>query len=351
MGKILIVRLGAMGDVVHTLPAVAALRAALPGTSIGWIIEERWADLLAAHGARTGPGGTPEKPLVDAIHFVNTKAWRTALFSDETWRELRAVLAELRATGYDVALDFQGAIKSAFFARSSGAPRHIGLSRPKERAASMLYTHRVATKKLHVVEENLELAAAVAPALHAPGHDLLPRDAVAEQWCCEEVQRRALRDFAIISPGTGWGAKAWPPERYGEVARSLSENGLATIVNSGPGEEELARATVTASGGSAQAIDCPIAQLIALTRRARLCVGGDTGPTHLAAMLGVPVVAIFGPTDPRRNGPYGSRNIVLRSEGSRTSYSHSAQVEDGLLTITVEEVVAACRTLVEAPRG
>jgi heptosyltransferase-1 len=351
MERILIVRLGAMGDVVHTLPAVAALRAGIPEVRIGWVIEERWADLLAAEGALAGPGGTPEKPLVDAIHLVNTKAWRSALFSDETWRELRAVLSEIRASKYDIAVDFQGAVKSAFFARWSGAPVHIGLSRPKERAASMMYTHRVPTTKLHVVEENLELAAAIAPNVQPPTRDLLPHDPVAEEWCEAELKRRAIREFVVISPGAGWGAKAWPAERYGETARALSAIGLAAVVNFGPGEEELARAAVAASGGSAQAISCAIAELIALTRRARLCIGGDTGPTHLAAMLGVPVVTIFGPTDPRRNGPYGSRSIVLRSEASQTSYSHSAKIDAGLLAITVEQVADASRRLLEAPRG
>jgi heptosyltransferase-1 len=340
-----------MGDVVHALPAVAALRRNIPAARIGWVVEERWADLLAAQGARAEPGRSPRKPLVDVIHLVNTKAWRTAPFSDETWRELRSVIRAIRAARYDVAIDFQGALKSAFFARSSGAPMHIGLGRPRERAAAMLYTRRVATTKQHVVEQNLELAASLSSDLSNPGGDLLPHDPIAQEWCAAELKRRAIHDFVLISPGAGWGAKLWPSEHYGEVARALASGGLTALVNFGPGEEELARKAVESAQGSAQAISCSIGELIALTRRARLCIGGDSGPTHLAAMVGVTVVAIFGPTDPARNGPYGAPSIVLRSETSRTSYSHSIPVERGLLAIKPEQVIAACRALLETRRG
>jgi heptosyltransferase-1 len=151
--------------------------------------------------------------------------------------------------------------------------------------------------------------------------------------------------LALINPGAGWGAKQWPAERYGEVARVLASDGMIPLINFGPGEEELANQVVAASGSKAVAISCSLGELIALTRRARLFIGGDTGPLHLAAALQVPVVAIFGPTDPARNGPYGTKSIVLRDPASRTSLSHTSAPDPGLLRITADAVIAAARTL------
>ena len=156
-----------------------------------------------------------------------------------------------------------------------------------------------------------------------------------------------ISHFAILNPGAGWGAKQWPAERYGLIARELARDGIRSLVNFGPGEEALARAVEDASGGAARGISCSIAELVALTRRARLLIGGDTGPLHLAAALKVPVVAIFGPTNPARNGPFGTRAMVLRSARSLTDHSRRREPEQGLLAITPEEVVAAARKLLQ----
>ena len=155
----------------------------------------------------------------------------------------------------------------------------------------------------------------------------------------------------MVTPGAGWGAKQWPPERFGEVARALAAHNLRTLVNTAPGEEALAQRVVEASGGTAFSITCTIGQLIALTRRARIFIGGDTGPLHLAAALGIPVVAIFGPTDPARTGPYGTQAIALRSPESETTFSHHREPEQGLLKITAEEVIAAARHLLTTSSG
>ncbi len=154
-----------------------------------------------------------------------------------------------------------------------------------------------------------------------------------------------LGDFAILNPGAGWGAKQWPIARYGIVARELAQDGIRSLVNYGPGEEELASGVEAASEGAAQKVSCSITELISITRRASLFIGGDTGPMHLAAALKIPVVAIFGPTNPVRNGPFGTRSIVLRSAISMTDHSRHQAPEQGLLEITPEEVVAAARKL------
>jgi len=174
-----------------------------------------------------------------------------------------------------------------------------------------------------------------------------PHDPQSEARIEQRLAEHGIDDFVILNPGAGWGAKRWPAERYGEVARRLADEGVRSILNHGPGEEELVRAATAASGGAARAMSCTITELIALTRRARLFIGGDTGPLHLAAALRVPVVAIYGPTDPARNGPYGTRSIVLRSEDSVTSHARRAEADEGMLAIGSEAVMGAVNKLLD----
>ncbi len=349
--RLLIVRLGAMGDVIHGLPAVAALRAAFPEAMLGWLIEERWAELLCTLPApRSGPRSA-QRPLVDRIHTVNTRQWRRAPFSVATWERVAASLSDLRAPRYEVALDLQGAVRSSLLARWSGAPVIYGAAQPRENLASMFYTRPVITRGEHIVEQNVSLAGAVARrTLRIPKVDL-PLDRAAEQECDRRLEAQGTKQFALLTPGAGWGAKQWPAERYGEVARRLAEDGVKTLINFGPGEEDLARAVEVSSGGAAKTFTGSLTQLIALTRRARLFIGGDTGPMHLAAARGVPVVAIFGPTDPARNGPFATRSIVLRSSASITSYRHTSQPDESLLEISAAQVVAAARQLLGESHG
>jgi len=357
MTRLLIVRLGAMGDVVHALPAVTGLRAALPDAHIAWAIEERWAPLLYATGAGAREGDVAQQrgttqPLVDAVHFVNTRSWRAAIFSDETWAEVRGTFGAIRAARYDAVLDFQGSVKSATVAALSGATRRIGNARPWEKVAALFYSHPVAVRSAHVVEQALELASTVAG-----GHlhylpPTLPLDPAAERWAEQDLARRGVRSFALLHPGAGWGAKRWPAARFGEVAHALASRGITPLVNHGPDEQALAQEVTRASGGSAvAAIECSISELIALTRRARLVIGGDTGPLHLAAALEIPIVALYGPTDPRRTGPFGTREVVLRGAASTTSHARKATADPGLLQVTAAQVIAAAESLLEARHG
>jgi heptosyltransferase-1 len=345
------VRLGAMGDVIHTLPAVAALRAVFPEMILGWLIEERWAELLCTLSTpRYGPRSA-QRPLVDRVHTVNTRHWRAAPFSVATWERVAASLSDLRAAQYEAAIDFQGAVRSSLLARWSGSPVIYGAAQPRENLATMFYTRQVITHGQHIVEQNLSLAEAVAQQKPKISKAVLPLDYAAEQECDSRLKALGMREFALLNAGAGWGAKQWPAERYGEVAAQLADDGLKVLINFGPGEEDLANAVKAASGATAETFSGSLTQLIALIRRARLFIGGDTGPMHLAAALGVPVVGIFGPTDPARNGPFGTRSIVLRSPASNTSYSHVRRPDDGLLEIGSEEVVAAARRLLEESHG
>jgi len=178
-----------------------------------------------------------------------------------------------------------------------------------------------------------------------------PQDLEVEQRMERRLTEARVGTFAILNPGAGWGAKRWPAERYGFVARALAKDGVRAILNYGPGEENLAREAEAASDGAAKAMKCSITELIALTRRAQLFIGGDTGPLHLAAALQVPVAAIFGPTDPARNGPYGKRSIVLRNPASPTTHARRLQPDQGMLEISVDEVVDAARRLLAAGKS
>lgn len=353
--RLLIVRLSAMGDVIHTLPAVQALRDAFPEAMIGWLIEERWAELLCAPGTpRRGPRSA-ERPLVDWVHTVDLRAWRRSLFSLATLERIARAWNDVHSAHYDAAVDLQGAIRSAVLARWSGAGAVFGAAEPRESAASLWYTRQAIPRGAHVIEQNLSVAAAVSGRELHPPHIDLPRDLASEERIERQLAKSGVRDFAILNPGAGWGAKRWPAERYGLVARALAADGVQAIVNHGPGEDAMARETEAASQGAAKAMQCSLSELIALTRRAKLFIGGDTGPLHLAAALQIPVVAIFGPTDPARNGPYASPSVVLRNPASATTHARNPKPDEAMLQISVDDVVSAARTLLslrmENPTG
>ena len=354
--RILIVRLSAMGDVIHALPSVHALRERFPQAFVGWLVEERWAELLCAPGfPRRGPRSA-RRPLVDEVHTVKLSSWGKSLLSLSTLQRIATVWNDVREAQYDIAADLQGAMRSALLARVSGARVIYGAAEPRESPASMWYTRKAVEHGRHVIEQNLSVAEAIGGIRrNAPAADTscdLPRDPLAEARISERLEKLGIGDFAILNPGAGWGAKRWPAERYGKVARGLADLGLQSIINYGPGEEELVCAAGSASEGVAHPMSCTLTELIALTRRARLFVGGDTGPLHLAAALRVPVAAIYGPTDPARNGPYGTRSIVLRSAASVTSHARRAEVDEGMLGIGSEAVVeAASRLLADDLRG
>jgi heptosyltransferase I len=348
--NILIVRLGAMGDVIHSLPVAAALRQAYPAAQIGWAIEERWAELLGVRSEwNSASASSAKKPLVDSIHIVKMKSWLASPFSREGWRERRRLKAQMREQDYAIAIDIQGALKSVWATRASKAGQIVGFATPREPLAKYFYDRRIAMRGTHVVEQGVNLVRELL------GHDdlatefRLPRDPEAEAWRDAELKRRGIAGYIVITPGAGWGAKRWPSERYGEVACQLGKWGLQTIVNAGPGEEHLAQQVVEKSGGAAQALNCSVGQLIALARKARLFVGGDTGPLHLAAALGVNVIAIYGPTDPARNGPYGSKAIVLRDPESKTSHARHADPEVGLLKISAQDACDAAKSMLREP--
>jgi len=350
--RVLIVRTSAMGDVLHALPAVAAMRQLHPEWYIGWVIDPRWMPLLQAAGGDDVATGDPARPIVDRVHAVPTQEWKKRPLTSATAKGILALGRELRSAKYDLCVDMQGLIRSALVGKLSGTPRYVGRLKPREGVARWLYKTRVGTHSAHVIDQGCELLGSAiggtADALKAC-RVTLPVDAASEAWVDEFLDRALPRElwnrFAFFAPTAGWGAKQWPSERYGAVAVALAEAGWATLVNAHSVDDPTAKAVIGASLGCAAVAPSTLSQMIALERRAALVIGGDTGPIHLAAALGRPVVGLYGPTDPARTGPYGGRSRVLRHVSSVVDHSRHDLSEAGLQRIGVHEVVVAAMEL------
>ena len=292
-----------MGDIIHTLPAVATLKHNHPRSSITWLVEPRWVPLLE------------DNPYVDRIVVLRRGSPGGLIAS----------LRELQAAAYGFAVDFQGLLKSAISAKASRAGRVYGFhdSQVRERPAAIFYTHRVEAHAAHVVDRNLELAMACG-GVAVPVAPEFPLPAGRPEG------ELPLGDFVLASPLAGWRSKQWPMEHYQALgARLKRELGMPLVLNGPPGEG------LTHSSS--------IAGLIYATRRARAVVGVDSGPLHLAAALGKPGVAIYGPTDPARNGPYGGSLRVLRSPAAATTYKRDSEVAGSMRAISPDEVFESLR--------
>jgi len=345
--RLLVVRLGAMGDILHALPAVTALRKAHPEWVIDWVIEPVWSALLSAQAgaSRDTSAQNPKQPIVDRVHFAATRKWRRDVFARATRQEIRELRRGLKKEHYDAVVDLQGAVRSALIGRMARSRRYIGEARPRESVAKLLFTERVETRGAHVIEQDLEVAQAIAGDELTPVQPMLPFDPDAEIWAEGMMAEGGNAPAVLINPGAGWGAKRWPVERYADVARGMLNKGCQVFVNAGPGEVMLADEVVKRTGGGATALLCSLERLIAITRRVSLAIAGDTGPLHLACALGRPVVGIYGPTDPGRNGPFGTRFKVLRHPESQRDHTRRQEPEAGLLTITPDEVIEAAEGL------
>jgi heptosyltransferase I len=338
-----------MGDVLHAMPAVAALRERHPDWVIGWAIEPAWRELLEAESevhdvAWRFSGRDSRRPLVDRWSSVPTRDWKRRPFSLNTLRDILGLRRELLADRYDLCVDMQGSIRSAMVGRMAGASIFAGAANPREAPATWWYKQKIRLSATHVVEQGSELLGAAVGESLRPAKVTLPVDPAAEQWC-DALLTGVAKRFAMIAPTAGWGAKRWPAERYGAVAAALGRAGFRTLVNAESSQDEAGVQVVKASGGAATLVPCSVGQMIALVRRAGVVIAGDTGPLHLAAALERPVVGLFGPTDPARNGPYGTQSRVLRHSSSRVDHSRLVQTEEGLMQITTGEVVESALDL------
>jgi heptosyltransferase-1 len=333
--RFLVVRLGSLGDIIHTFPAVAALRESIPSARIVWLTHPRWAFLVQS------------SRLASEVWSVETRALSS----------LRETVRRVRQSSWTAAIDYQGLWKSAMLPFFGGVTPRIGFSSAtiREFGVPVLYTERVKTSKAHVAEQNGELSLrAGAQRGTAPVSLLIPEKDQAAVF--SHLQTQGLDRYIVLSPGGGWRSKCWPAERFGMLCRKLRESiQMRCVVNVGPGDDDLAAALVGASGDAAPFIyRGNVGELMALLRGAACIVAGDTGPLHLAAALGTPTVALFGPTDPARNGPYRVgeaqerelKDIVLRVPGVRTTHKRDSQPHPSMLALSVDQVFdAVCRCI------
>jgi lipopolysaccharide heptosyltransferase I len=325
--SIVIVRLSAIGDVIHAVPAAVALKKAFPHARIGWAVEGRAADVLAGH------------PAVDHL-FRLPRGWL---------KSPRAVLSlrrQLRAFDADVAIDMQGLLKSAVATWLSGAAIRIGHARPASRElAWCAYTHAVTASAAHIVERHCELLAPLGVTPQTVEFDM-PRWPVSRSrvrdWLASS---RLAGPFAIVNPGAGWNSKLWPTERFAKVARALHDrHGMRSVVAwAGPQELAAAERIVAEAGGCAVlAAPTTLHDLGELCRAARLFISSDTGPLHLAAAVGTPCVGLFGPVPARRNGPYGPQHAAVEPPLTmRPAWSERKTDQHAMAGIDVENVIAA----------
>lgn len=337
--RILILRVGAMGDVLHALPAVAALRTIRPEWKVDWVVDPRWAALLVNS---RGKG-----PIVSRAHLADTKLWTSAPTSRATLLSIRDLGQTLKREHYDVVVDMQGTLRSAVIGRMAGAPEFAGYSDPREALARRLYKQKLVRLGTHVVEQGASLLSSACGVPLTPGAVELPRDSEAEAWAATIAGTRPL---CMLAPNAGWAAKRWPEECFAELARELNGVGFDVVVNAAGNDDPVAARVLELSEGAARVVSPNIAGLVALTRRAALFVGGDSGPMHLAAALQIPTVALFGPTDPGRNGPWGpGAHRVLRHASSVTSYKRLDTMESGLSRIPIQSVLGAAEDVLSAP--
>jgi heptosyltransferase-1 len=345
--KILIVRLSALGDIVHALPVLSAIKHAHPDAQVDWLVEENYASILSiAAGLRRRIIVRARKSFEtpDAVSFGGLLGYKNA--AKFLWNQ-----------DYDAALDLQGLIKSAVWARASMATRIIGFDAPnlREAQAAFLYSETVTPHVgpsgqqsngptgAHVIHKNLSILSALKISPGAIEMPLTPH-ASADTTAAIDTAGGPLR-YVVLNPGAAWPNKRWPPERFGALAAALQDRtGLRSLVTWGPAEQELATAVVNASDGSASlAPATSVSDLAVLMREAALVVSGDTGPLHIAAAMGAPLVGLYGPTWPERNGPWDPKDVVI-SRANVCVCHHKRQCLRGapcINEITLDEVVDA----------
>ncbi len=320
--RILIVKLSAIGDVVHTLPALAVLRHALPAAHIAWVVERGGAAKLLQNNS-----------YIDDLIELDTRGWRKKLLAADTRDALKNALTKMR--GFDVVLDFQGLLKSGAMAWLSRAPRRIGFEKKalREPASAMLLTELVNVDDSdHIIKKNLALLVPLGIAPPAQFEFPVALSVDDENFAARVLDERG-GNVAIINPGGGWPTKLWSVDGFAAIADRLWDmHGWRSVVTFGPGEEALAQSVVNASrSGAVTIINSTLKQFFALAKQAKLFLGGDTGPLHLAAAAGTPIVGIYGPTPARRNGPFVANDIVVerfdldcRVDCFRRSCSHTS---------------------------
>lgn len=332
--RVLITRLSAVGDCIHTLPLAAAIRARYPRAMIAWCVESGAAPLVQSH------------PAVNRVVVLN-KGWLNS--PAQVWQARQ----KLRALKCDVVLDPQSLSKSAIAGWLSGARTRIGFAPPQGReVAPYLHTVRIERTKQHVVDSYLQLLEPLNITNVTPRFALKTDEAAMSSIDKFAFHTSLKEGYAVINPGAGWDSKVWPAERYAKVAEHLGHSAgvRSVVVWAGEKEKHWAEEIVASSGGHAVlAPKTNLLELACLIKSAKFFVGSDTGPLHLAAAFDVPCVAMYGPTAPAVCGPYGSRHITIHKPMKDAELRSSDNT--AMCAIDIGEVCDACDQMIERLRA
>lgn len=287
------------------MPAAAEIKKHFPDSVLGWAVEERFAAMLEGN------------PYLDRIVRLDTRSLRGGKVIDEIFLDIARQSKELRRGEWEMAIDLQGLLKSATIARISGAKKRWGFSQSglREPAARVLYTDSAKLpERQNIIEKNLGLVRAALGIDAATGpldYGITPSAQDIQQ--ADQAVESFGGPFVLLNPAGGWVTKLWPAEKYGQLADRISDElGLVPVITAGPGDEELvARTVATSASGKLRTIELPLKAFYETARLAEAYVGGDTGPTHIAAAAGTPIVGIFGPTEWWRNGTLNPNDICV----------------------------------------
>jgi len=341
--NILIVKLSAVGDVIHTLPSLAALRRQFPQAHITWVVEEAAADLLQDH------------PCLDRVIVSGRKRWLKELRHGQFSRVLKEAglfLSTLRNRRYDLAIDFHGLFKSAVVTLLCGAPRRLGYDSMQE-LSGLFYSEKIPEDlNRHAVDRYLDfpryLGASPDTAEFLLGISESQHRRI--EQLLEEHHLDDGKNLIAINTVALWETKLWNDEKFARLADRIVRELKASVVFTGsdpsPIDGILARMTTPAVNLGGQT---SLRELAHLYQRVRLLITTDSGPMHLAAAVETPVVALFGPTDPARTGPYGEGHRVLRT-GIDCSPCFRKQCNSGICmqAITVDEVFSTVKDVFES---
>lgn len=333
--KILIVKPSSLGDVVHSLPFLNALSRRFPDAKIDWVIARGLEDILEGH------------PMIHRLWVIDKDTWKSIRNARNTIREVTLLFRQLKSQAYDVVVDLQGLLRSGLITRATGSPVRIGFREARE-GSTMFYTHRVAGgKAIHAVDRYLKIAEHLGCSLSEVCFPFPPLEN-ASSLTLHSPTFTADDTFAVLVPGARWRTKRWPPEKFAQVASLLP---IRTLIIGSRSDQSIAETIVSFSRGKATSLAgmTNLKELIGIMKKARFVLSNDSGPMHIAAALGVPVVALFGPTDPQRTGPYGQGHVVVRAETScapcfRRTCADMACMEK-IMPEDVLEIIAAKRLI------
>jgi len=295
--KILIVKPSSLGDVVHSLPFLNAIKKCFPKAEIHWVIAKGLEGLLEGH------------PMIDRLIIINKDLWKKLSQAGNTLKEIREIFRQLRHEEYDIVIDLHGLLRSGLITRATHAPLRIGFHEARE-GSRFFYTNKVKSgRNIHAVERYMNMAAELGCA----ARDMVfpfPHSADAGNTAEKLAD---LGSYAVLVPGARWKTKIWPAESFGKLASMLP---LRAVIVGAAADRAIADTVVTHSGDKARSLagETNLRELVEIMRHAEVVITNDSGPMHIAAALNIPVIAIFGPTSPKRTGPYGAGHVVLQSQ-------------------------------------